>query len=34
MHDMKEKTEQKVDASLKGEGTLNVNITFFEDGAK
>ena len=32
LHDMKEKSEQKLD--LKGEGPLNVNITFFEDGAK
>lgn len=34
LHDLREKTEQKVDADLKGEGTFNVNITFFEDGAK
>ncbi len=34
MHDMREKTEQKVDADLKGEGTFNVNITYFEDDAK
>jgi hypothetical protein len=34
LHGMNEKSEQKVDANLKGEGTLNVNITFFEDGAK
>lgn len=34
LHDMREKTEQKVDADLKGEGTFNVNITYFEDDAK
>jgi hypothetical protein len=31
---MREKTEQKVDADLKGEGTFNVNISYFEDDAK
>lgn len=33
-HDMREKTEQKVDADLKGDGAFSVNITYFEDDAK
>ena len=34
LHDMREKTEQKVDANMKGEGTFNVNITYFDEEQK
>lgn len=31
MHDMKEKTEQKVDASVEAKGAFTVKVSYFED---